>query len=319
MGQAKKTQKCTSTIRFNDVSLTKNGQNRGANATEFDDLVTSDFLRSLTSLQVLDNLAEQADRHGQNFFADITAEGKLGKVQAIDNDFSFSDITMDWDDSVGQMGGHAFNILNKDHDLRVPYMDKALAERIAALEETDRKAVMADVLEPWAFDTLCTRFGHVKRAIRAELESEDTHHYLDSNANWKSPEVMEKLKSLTDKYGVTSKRGTNYVSNFLLSADLTRFGIVGAFDYRGFLNADYEAGLAKAALKEVQDLNDEEKAAAKPQEFGVSENVISYLKETRQPLAGPALFKRPPPMELSTPIVNKILAGKKARRQPPKK
>ena len=90
--------------RFNDVSLTKNGQNRGANATEFDDLATSDFLRSLTSLQVLDNLAAQADRHGQNFFADITVEGKLGKVQGIDNDFSFSDITMDWDDSVGQMG-----------------------------------------------------------------------------------------------------------------------------------------------------------------------------------------------------------------------
>ena len=204
------------------------------------------------------------------------------------------------------------------HNLRVPYMDKALAERIAALEETDRKAVMADVLEPWAIDALCTRFGHVKRSIRAELESEDTHRYLDSNANWKSPEVMEKLKSLTDEYGVTSKRGTNYVSNFLLSADLTRFGIVGAFDYRGFLNADYEAGLAKAALKEAQDLNDEEKAAAKPQEFGVSENVISYLKETRQLLAGHALFKRPPPKELSTPIVNKIPAGKKARRQPPK-
>ena len=117
--------------RFNDVSLTKNGQNRGANATEFDDLATSDFLRSLTSLQVLDNLAAQADRHGQNFFADITAEGKLGKVQAIDNGFSFSDITMDWDDSVGQMGGPALFKRPPPKELSTPIVNKILAGKKA--------------------------------------------------------------------------------------------------------------------------------------------------------------------------------------------
>lgn len=38
-------------------------------------------------------------------------------------------------------------------------MDRALADRITALDENVLRDVMADVLEPWAIDALCIRFN----------------------------------------------------------------------------------------------------------------------------------------------------------------
>lgn len=307
-------------VRSIDVSLTKKAQDRGANATDFDDLVTPEFLKSLTSLQVLDNLAAQGDRHSSNYFAQIQ-DGKLGKVQGIDNDFSFTTDTLDWekDATRNDIGTYGRNILNANKQLILPFMDRSLANRIVALEENELRAFMEDVLEPWALDALCVRFGHIKKAIATELKARDTHRYLDAVEDWRNPEVLEKMKSLTDEYGVTHKRATNYVSNFMRSADLTRFDNTGTFDYRGFLDTDYNNSIVEAALKEVQDLNDNEKAVAKLKKYGVSEDVLSYLEATDQLLAGPALLKSLPSDELAKPILNSILAEKAAQRQQAKK
>ena len=99
--QAQYSEKMESAENVSTVELT----------TGIEDKVTPEFLKSLMSLQVLDNLAAQADRHSGNYFAQVK-DGKLGKVQAIDNDFSFSNITLDWEPgtSVGSIGSHGFII-----------------------------------------------------------------------------------------------------------------------------------------------------------------------------------------------------------------
>ena len=167
------------------MSLTKNGQNRGANATEFDDLATSDFLRSLTSLQVLDNLAAQADRHRQNFFADITAEGKLGKVQAIDNDFSFSDITMDWDDSVGQMGGPALFKRPPPKELSTPIVNKIPADKKARRQPPKnsffRSMIPAVAVRPSGLAQIAADYLSFRQAVLTVHGENDTIRDAESH------------------------------------------------------------------------------------------------------------------------------------------
>lgn len=132
-----------------------------------DDKVTPEFMQSLMSLQVLDNLAAQVDRHAANYFAEIK-DGKLGRVQGIDNDFSFTSNTLSWEEggAGGRIGNHGKNILDQNGDLVVPYMDKTLADRITALDESVLRDVMADILEPWAIDALCIRFTKIKRPFK---------------------------------------------------------------------------------------------------------------------------------------------------------
>ena len=68
------------------------------------------------------------------------------------------------------MGTHGRYILDRNGDLDIPYMDRALADRILAVDEQVLRDVMADVLEPWAIDALCTRFQQVKDAIQKDQQ-----------------------------------------------------------------------------------------------------------------------------------------------------
>ena len=269
-----------------------------------DDKVTPEFLKSLMALQVLDNLAGQVDRHAGNYFSRIK-DGKLGKVQAIDNDFSFDQRTLRWEDNTNSIGTHGKNILNKDGTLNVPYMDRALADRITVLDEQVLRDVMADVLEPWAIDALCVRFQQVKNATQKDQEN-NSDRYLEQDSDWGRKEVFDTLRNGYQERGGW-QTPTNYVSYLLMSADLSNEKVESSLNFRGYLDDDYKERLCAAVLMEAQNMGDEEKAKAHLKAYGVQDRVLSYLEATGQLLDGPALLKRLPEAALRNRILGTIM------------
>lgn len=179
-----------------------------------EDLVTPEFMQSLTSLQVLDNLAAQKDRHSSNYFVEKTADGKLGKVQGIDNDFSFGTESLQGKNSYEKVGTHGRNILNEEGELILPHMDAKLAQRIQELKEGDVRLMMADVLEPEAIDALVGRIQSVQRAIALEKEKNPhSDRFLENTEDWGNASVKENFKNARLKK-LDSVEST-YVGGFL--------------------------------------------------------------------------------------------------------
>lgn len=156
-------------------------------SVKFKDYVTPEFLRSLTSLQVLDGIVGQCDRHNQNYFAQVTPEGKLGQVNAIDNDFAFGvhSIMGGEHDKEGHLGNFGQTLVDWQGEIRLAHMDKGLAERILALRPDEVRLMLADVLEPWALDSLCERLEQTQFVIRKDMEQNpDSGRYLDDVSQW---------------------------------------------------------------------------------------------------------------------------------------
>jgi len=261
-----------------------------------DDKITPEFMKSLISLQILDNLAAQEDRHSANYFAEIV-DGKLGKVQGIDHDFSFGNSTLVGDGSGSDIGTHGRNILDKNGKLRIPYMDKALADRITALKVEDLRIIMADVLEPWAIDALCTRFQQVKDAIIEDRDKNlNADRYLENDADWGDERVMNTLRNAHETLSSGGQNPTNYVSSILMAAKLSNQQYGGSQDVRGWLEADFKTELAERLFKEIQKMDvDDAKACLKS--YGIRDKTIAYLEASGQLLAGPATLKTLPTYE----------------------
>ena len=257
-----------------------------------DDKVTPEFLKSLMSLQVLDNLAAQVDRHAGNYFAQIK-DGKLGRVQGIDNDFSFSDNTLEYTtSSSNKIGTHGRNILDEKGELMVPYMDKTLADRITALDESVLRDVMADILEPWAIDALCIRFDKIKKAIQKDQEKNpDSGRYLERDEDWGKKEVIDTLRNATTQKKNGVKVASNYVANFLKGADMADTD-ESTMPFKNKINLKFLEQLVREILQEAQNLGDEKQAKEFLAAHGVPTSVLSYLEATGQLLDGPALLKR---------------------------
>ncbi len=148
-----------------------------------EEALTPEFLQSLTSLQVLDSIVGQADRHHQNYFAEVTPEGKLGRVQGIDNDFAFGFHTLGESTSEKRLGKFGHKLVDAEGNVQIPYMDKALADRILSLREPEIRLMMEDVLEDWAIDSLCGRVAEAQQAIRADQKT-NPGRYLKETSQW---------------------------------------------------------------------------------------------------------------------------------------
>ena len=275
-----------------------------------DDKVTPEFLKSLMSLQVLDNLAGQTDRHADNYFAEFK-DGKMGKVQGIDNDFSFTSNTLEWkEDQPNKIGQHGKNILDRNGKLMVPYMDKALADRITALDESVLRDVMADILEPWAIDALCVRFNKIKTAIQEDQNNDPaSKRYLNGDEAWGSQEVFDTLRNGVEEYsknGNTYRSASNYVSNVLIATDMSAEKLVASQDFRGHLEYDFSMKLCGEVLENMQRMTNAEDVKASLKSYGVPNRIISYLETTGQLFDGPALLKRLPWNELGSFIFRKF-------------
>lgn len=126
--------------------------------------MTGSFQRDLINLQVLDVLCGQADRHGGNIFYQFDKEGKLSGLQAIDNDASFGtnlDVIHAVEDS-----RYDRRVFDPDsHELTLPYMDEALAERILAITPDMLHFALKDLLRGSEIDAAVNRLREMQTAI----------------------------------------------------------------------------------------------------------------------------------------------------------
>lgn len=128
--------------------------------------ITGNFQKQLVSLQVLDFITGQIDRHANNYLIQEDANtGMLTGLTGIDNDFSFGNTTVG---ERGIIGTNGRSVVNNDGKLSIPHMDKALAERVLALNKDQLTFLLADLLEPDAIQGACKRLDILQQAIRTE-------------------------------------------------------------------------------------------------------------------------------------------------------
>ena len=83
-------------------------------------------------------------------------------MQGIDNDFAFGFHSLRGQVEERRLGNFGHKLVDEQGKLRLPHMDRKLADRILALQENDVRLMMADVLEDWAIDALCKRISEAQ-------------------------------------------------------------------------------------------------------------------------------------------------------------
>ena len=240
-------------------------------------LFSPQFLHTLTNLQVLDALAGQTDRHTGNYFVERTASGQLGAVHGIDNEMAFGLDTfhtlVEGSPEPDRMGNYGFNFLTSDGEIRLPYMDKQLADRIMALTPQDLQLLLGDVLEKPYLTALCVRVREAQAAIARDREADPTgRRYLEREDQWDA-NVMEALIS------PSSKERFSYVGDLFATAEKGQ----GPLPSVGFPTV---TKLAQQYLTEEREkiwvsLRDEKDRIARLKSFTslLGDDVIQYMTE----------------------------------------
>lgn len=240
-------------------------------------LFSPQFLHTLTNLQVLDALAGQEDRHTGNYFVERTSSGQLGAVHGIDNEMAFGLDTfhtlVEGSPEPDRMGNFGFNFLTSDGEIRLPYMDKQLADRIMALTPQDLQLLLGDVLEKPYLDALCTRVREAQAAIARDREADPTgRRYLEREDQWDA-NVMEALIS------PSSKERFSYVGDLFATAEKGQGPLPG-------LGSPTVSKLADQYLTEEREkiwvsLKDEKNRIERLKSFGslLGDDVIQYMTD----------------------------------------
>lgn len=263
-------------------------------------LFSPQFLHTLTNLQVLDALAGQTDRHTGNYFVERTASGQLGAVHGIDNEMAFGLDTFGAilrnSNEPARMGNYGFNFLTSDGEIRLPYMDKQLADRIMALTPQDLQLLLGDVLEKPYLTALCVRVREAQAAIARDREADPTgRRYLEREDQWDA-NVMEALIS------PSSKERFSYVGDLFATAEKGQ----GPLPSVGFPTV---TKLAQQYLTEEREkiwvsLRDEKDRIARLKSFTslLGDDVIQYMTEHQDDFQYTA-------EEVKEPDVVNILSG----------
>ena len=111
--------------------------------------VSGGFQRDLCSLQVLDVICGQMDRHANNFFVTAAAFGRRETVTSSEDGERHDRAVYDIDSG----------------ELVLPYMDRGLAARIQQLEPDMLRFALKDLLKDEEIEAAVKRLGHTKAAV----------------------------------------------------------------------------------------------------------------------------------------------------------
>jgi len=139
------------------------------------DRTTPSLQKSMTTLQVMDWMNGQVDRHSGNYFIQKDSAGRMTGVTGIDNDFAFGQTA-----GSGNYGTQTV----MDGKLTIPHMDKALAMRILELTPETLKLFLGDLIEDSAIDACWGRTKQLQDAIRAELRDPNSKVMIDKDEDW---------------------------------------------------------------------------------------------------------------------------------------
>jgi hypothetical protein len=144
------------------------------------------IMREVTKLQLLDHLVAQGDRHGNNYFVDVQADGKV-RVTGIDNDQCFGD-------KVTHPEGIRFGREEEREGFRgtrlPPVVDTEMAMAINSLTPAKVQEMLSDKLSESEVDAAVQRLHGVQRHI-AELEQRG--RVIDPNT-WNEPALHELMR-----------------------------------------------------------------------------------------------------------------------------
>lgn len=171
--------------------------------------------KELSSLQVLDYICGQGDRHARNFFLEYDEEKKqYTHVHGIDNDMSFG-TGVDFGARVKKEGlgeGKMRVVVDAEGNLVIPHMDKQLAQNIKNLTEEEFRFALEDLIEPAFLDAAVARLKKVQSAIHKE-ESKHSNVFVENDEAWGN-DTMEGFLQGTAEYKVNQEAGEGEYFNY---------------------------------------------------------------------------------------------------------
>lgn len=173
---------------------------------------TSGGIRDIMNLQVLDVLCGQVDRHAGNMLYKTNAAGQISGIQGIDNDASFG-TNIDTASAIHQ-GRKDYRIFDPNNgEMVIPYMDKALADRIEKLDSSVVRYVLRDLLKEAEIEAAVQRLENMKAGIiRAKKVSPE--RFLENEAQW-TPQVAQQMANI-QKNRLEESQKTVYKLDFTL-------------------------------------------------------------------------------------------------------
>lgn len=185
------------------------------------DYVQPAMQKNLTSLQVLDALCGQQDRHMGNYFVQLDDQGRATGVQGIDNDFAFGRTELDQ----AHLGNRRSNFQKLRDVVQngkwiLPHMDKQLAVNILALNDSTVKYVLADLITQEEIDWFLRRLHDMQAALRKEMANKNSRVFVEKDSDW-NQQTYEDLMAMSEPERM-KKIGDDYshpdATNILLSA-----------------------------------------------------------------------------------------------------
>lgn len=151
---------------------------------------TSGAARDITNLQVLDMLCGQVDRHAKNMLYQTNAGGQITGIQGIDNDASFgTNVDSVSGKDANRKDARVFDFRDGEIEMVLPYMDKALADRIEQLDSSVLRYALSDLLKEAEIEAAVQRLENMKAGI-AHAKKTSPERFLENETDW-TTEVMQ--------------------------------------------------------------------------------------------------------------------------------
>jgi hypothetical protein len=192
--------------------------------------MSGNFQKELMSLQVLDILCGQVDRHLGNYFVSGSknedGKNQFDSIQGIDNDMAFGDIG---DVSKYKaLGTHYRSLKSFDGKNTIPLISKDLAHKIFALNGDSLKYLLGDIISDkegegrQQMTAMIDRLDKLQNHILNlwEQEQQDGKKRLLDDSDWGN----DSLHDLVDNADATTRTdaGYNYVARFMLEAGMVK-------------------------------------------------------------------------------------------------
>ena len=129
-------------------------------------------IKGLLSLQILDVILGQVDRHDENFNTSILDGNLLGSVKGIDNDLCLGNLTYEEILEKGNQTQSSAKSIEKDGELMLPYVDYQFAQKISEFDVQLFTYNLADVMTESEISFLANRFKGVQKVLSNRLNYE---------------------------------------------------------------------------------------------------------------------------------------------------
>lgn len=185
------------------LDLRNIGENARTVATEVDFSLNAGYTKDACSIEILDYICAQGDRHGGNMFVKLGEPGPDGKrnivgIQGIDNDLAFSKKSLKKE------------LILKQGNLKDLYfIDEEMANQIRGIDREKIVTAVGDLLSDKEIDALVKRVDDVQKRLDKEmiiLKGEEWNLDADPKTFGDKSEIYEKaIKEIQDSF--SAKQG----------------------------------------------------------------------------------------------------------------